>query len=143
MSRICRLRNEITCEEALYFAPERIRLVQEDIIALLRVVRCDKCDDIKDILCTIEDNLYKLEELLKYIKDCSEYMDFQCSPYRVYSQILESISLVEGASGLVYYAIKYGDCQDYCKVIGLLHEALRLVGIAFRFMQNAEREYIS
>lgn len=142
MSAFCDIKNEISCEEALFFAPERLLEIQEDLTAALRVIRCKSCDDYTEVLITIEENLRRLENLLRYIRQCTNRMEFTCSPYRVYSQILESISLVEGASGLVYYALKYSPCVDYCEVIQLLHEALRLVSVAYRFMQNVAREFI-
>lgn len=141
----CKCYEHETYEEILFITLERTRSVRRNVILLFRLIPCpDECKDLCQVLCLIQGEIAKILEDTQRLIECFDPLCFACSPNNVFANLLEADCLTEGALGLISY-LNYLQCEgeaSVCEELYLLRVIGELIDLTFRFIQNAEREYI-
>lgn len=145
------LREECKCyekesyEEILFITLERVRRVRTNMFLLFRLIPCpDDCEDLSEVLCLIQKELTKILKGTEELIECFDPMCFACSPNNVFANLLETDCLTEGSLGLISYLNYVHTCEKdkICEELALLRVSTELMDLTYRFLQNAEREYI-
>lgn len=132
-------------EDLLFLTSEQVKKVGENIITLFSLVKCpDNCKDLEMVLALIEKEISRTQKLLDVVIEGFDPECFICSPYRIFSQLLEIQSLLKGITGLLCFLPEVqADCKEgLCSEINVLHIAHALADVARRLTQNINREYI-
>lgn len=141
---ICCDLTEMEYDELIFLNTEGITRATNSLLSLLRLFRCPTdCDDPCRILRLISAQYTELIDHFNVLVCCFKPQCFECSPYRIYSQLLESITLLKASKGILCYIqnLIAEDEEDSCRLIELTILALDSTDTVNRFLENINREY--
>lgn len=133
-----------TTEELIVMDMNNIHQIKEMTISLTKALDIDgDCHCPEEITCLIYDKYTVMLENIEYLIAAFDENCYQCSPYRVYSQLLEISAYLQRSLGVLDFMMQdyYQDYVSFCSLIHMLRQLILTADVIFRYLQNIQKEY--
>lgn len=137
-------RQNYTTEELITMDISNIHQIKEMTISLCRALDMEgACYCPKEITYLLYDKYWDMLTNIEYLISTFNEECFHCSPYRVYSQLLEISAYLQRSLGVLDFIHEdyYQDYLSFCSLIHMLRQLVLTADVIHRYLQNIQKEY--